>query len=69
MMMALGLAWLGAGIYSIVSWYRFRDYVNGLQPTPGNRAFQAVHRRGLVYGIIFLILGFWRVGVFFNQWP
>jgi uncharacterized membrane protein HdeD (DUF308 family) len=61
--LALAIAWLVVGTYAMASALRQRRYVGSLPPTAGNRKFKQQRIAILVFGIIAIVGGLWRLAI------
>lgn len=57
------LTWFGGGAYAVFTFFRYRQYVNSLPPSPGNNWIKRRHRIVLLVGLAMLVIGAWNTAI------
>jgi uncharacterized membrane protein HdeD (DUF308 family) len=65
--LVIGVAWLAAGVFMILSVIRHRRYIQSLPPSPGNQRIQRNDVFSRVAGVGAIVLGVWYLVAYFRQ--
>jgi len=65
-LLAVAIAWLLVGCFGVASALRHRAYVESLPPSAGNRRIQRQRIGILIFGVVAIAIGVWRLYSYVN---